>query len=127
VIKDTQRRMELEQRNRKWRSRGKEKEDKIDWIERLFNKPISNFREYCTTFIFIPYFINIRGLSHSETKRLTMDWLSRCNSLSRLHFDAKWKVNYQVNRVEGYKNTSCFRLEERNKPLYLLLKKEGII
>lgn len=41
--------------------------EKIDWIERLLNKPLDDFRECCVVFILVPYLMNIRKLSRLET------------------------------------------------------------
>jgi len=37
--------------------RHRQTSDKIDWIESLYTKPLDDFRKYCVTFIFVPYFL----------------------------------------------------------------------
>src|SRR5215831_2916712 len=59
-----------------------------DYIEKLIDKPLDDFREFCIWRVFVPYFINVKGLSASETFDRTMSWLNKCNQLLRLKFNA---------------------------------------
>jgi hypothetical protein len=57
-----------------------------DYIEKLFNKPLDDFRKFCIWKIFVPYFINVKRLPRLEAFNRTKSWLDRCNSISRLNF-----------------------------------------
>ena len=98
-----------------------------DYIEKLINKPLDNFREYCIWRVFVPYFINVKGLSTSETFYITMSWLNKCNELLRLKFDATYKVKYELSRVGNYWPITSWDLELENTPLHIRLKSEGVI
>jgi len=95
-----------------------------DYIEKLFNKPLDNFRKYCIWRIFVPYFINVKKLSGLETSNKIKSWLDRCNSISRLSFNPRWKIDYAVGTFHP---TRQDRLEDTNKLFYQRLKGEGII
>lgn len=70
-----------------------------DYIEKLFNKPLDNFRKFCIWKIFVPYFINIKRLPRLEAFNRTKSWLDRCNSISRLNFNPVWRIDYALNNV----------------------------
>jgi hypothetical protein len=70
-----------------------------DYIEKLINKPLDDFREFCIWRVFVPYFINVKGLSRSETFDKVKSWLDRCNSIVRLKFNARYKIDYELSRV----------------------------
>jgi hypothetical protein len=90
--------------------------EKIDWIERLLNKPLDDYRECCVVFILVPYLMNIRKLSHLETYNIIRRCLDRCNSLDPLRFDADYKINYTIDRVGEILPQSRHNLEcKRNR------------
>jgi len=98
-----------------------------DYIEKLFNKPLDDFRKFCIRKIFVPYFVNVRRLPHSEAFNRTKSWLDRCNSISRLNFNPRWRSNYALNNVGTFYPTRQDRLEYANKSFVKRLKKVGII
>lgn len=100
----------------------------IDWIESLYRKPLDDFRKYCTWRILIPYFINIKKLSRSDTFNLLMSWLNRCSTeCRRLDFDPRRKIEDLLNGVRKYRPISKDRLKIENEALYLRLKSEYIL
>jgi hypothetical protein len=98
-----------------------------DYIDRLLDKPIGNFRKMCIWKIFVPYFVNVKRLSHSEAFDKTRAWLDECNSISRLNFDSKCKINYALKNVGTFFPPRQDRLTDTDKLFYERLKKEGII
>jgi hypothetical protein len=57
-----------------------------------------------------------------------MNWLDRCSSeYKRLDFRPRQKINDSLDSVEKNRPVSKERLKIENQPLYLLLKKEGIL
>jgi hypothetical protein len=70
--------------------------------------------------VFVPYFINVKGLSRSETFDKVKSWLDKCNQLLRLKFNARYKIDYELNRVADYWPISLWDLELQNTPLYTL-------
>jgi hypothetical protein len=101
---------------------------KIDWIESLYAKSLDDFRKYCPTFIFIPYFVNVRRLSRSEAFNLVMNWLDRCSvEGKRLDFNPRQKIKGSLDSVKKYRPVSKDKLKIRNEPLYLRLITGGIL
>ena len=66
--------------------------NRINWIERLLQTPLQDYRKYCIWRIFVPYLLNVRRLSEQEATDIIKDWLSRCNQLRRLDFNYKQKI-----------------------------------
>jgi hypothetical protein len=126
AIKDIQRRRRAEQKSRKYHRRPGDKKT-IGWIENLLDKPLDNFRKYCIWRVFAPYFINVKGLSRLETFNTTMSWLEKCNSVYRLDFNPKQKIDAALDRVGNYHPISRDKLKEENNLLYVRLEEEGII
>jgi len=100
---------------------------KIDWIESLYTKPLDDFRKYCITFVFAPYFINIKGLPQSEAFNLIKDWLDRCNFLRSLDFNARQRIDYALKTVRRYRPMSLHKLKLEMPLLYTRLRNEGIV
>ena len=119
--------IEATQSTKRHRKRGYKKKNTIDWIEKLLDKPLDNFRKYCIWRVFVPYFINVKGLNRLDAFNATKTWLDKCNSVSRLDFNAKQKIDEELNRVGSYRHIPRDRLKEENNPLYIRLRKEGVI
>jgi hypothetical protein len=56
-------------------------------LERLLDRPLDDFRKYCIWRIFVPYFINVKGLSRSDAFNIIKSWLDRCTFVSRQKID----------------------------------------
>jgi hypothetical protein len=104
------------------------------WVEWLLQKPLGDFRKYCITFIFVPYFLNIKRLSDLDMLDKVKAWLEKSRSVHRLNFDAKSKVKYDIKCVRKLqyanriiKPKSLKKLQVENPPFYTLLQEEGII
>lgn len=132
TIKDIQKRKKQEQEYKKYRYRQGQigqgnNNKKIIWIERLLDKPLDNFRKFCIWRVFVPYFINVKGLSRSDTFNATKTWLDRCNSITKLDFNVKQKIDYELDNVGTWPPIPQVKLEQENNLFYLRLKKEGIL
>jgi hypothetical protein len=84
-------------------------------------------RKYCIWKIFIPYFINIKGLTQSEAFNLVKVWLDRCGLLKRLNFNAKDNIDYALKTVRRYRPVPLNKLKVERPLLYTLLKNKRII
>jgi len=104
--------------------------NRIGWIDKLLDKPILNdSRKYCIWRVFAPYLINIRGLPRENAFNKISSWLDGCDSVCRLNFNVRDKINYGLNKVEQvkYLPVSRVKLERENPELYKQLRKEGIM
>ena len=96
----------------------------IDWIERLLQTPIAEYRKYCIWRILAPYLVNIRGLPDESALSTIMVWLDKCNTMKRLSFYAKPKAREQILRSRriGYYPISLNDLQRDNTELYDLTR-----
>ena len=100
---------------------------KINWIDKLLQNPLDDFRKYCITFVFTPYFINVKRLPHSDAFNLMKDWLDKCSFFRRLDFNARQRINEAIKGVGSYPPKPPDKLKVENMPLYTRLQREGII
>jgi Primase X len=97
----------------------------IDWIEKLLNRPLGDFRKYCIWRIFTPYLINIKKLSYDDAFNVLKDWLKECDKITPLDFNAndRIKTNLRAAIRVGYLPVSFNKLELEKKELYHLISK----
>jgi len=112
-------------RRKDWRSQSDRKKQ-YQWIENLLNKPIHDHRKYCIWRVLVPYLINVRGLSMEEAFNIIRAWLVKCSYVKRLNFPIQ-KVDEALNGVGEYFPIARLKLEDDNKPLFELLRNEGVI
>jgi hypothetical protein len=86
-----------------------------------------DFRKYCIWRILVPYYINVKGLSKLQTFDIVNSWLDKCDTVSRLNFNAKQKIDYEMKEVANYRPMRQYQLKEGHNKLYTLLQKEGIV
>jgi hypothetical protein len=125
AIKDVQKR--IQQQSRPGGSPSGSGPRRIGWIERLLNKPLDDYRKFCIWRVLCPYLINVKVLSREFAFRSISSWLDRCNSLRRLDFSPRQKVNYELDHVGPYFPISRSDLERKNTPLFSRLRIEGVI
>jgi hypothetical protein len=127
MAKDIDEQMEAEQKAIRRKYRQWDKKNTISWIERLADTPIEDARKFCIWRVFVPYLINVRGLSRVDASDRIKTWLDKCNIISRLNFDPKSKIDDVLNNVGSYYPISRARLERENNPLYTRLVREGVL
>jgi hypothetical protein len=98
-----------------------------NYIEKLLDKPLTDFRKYCIWRIFVPYFINVKGLSRLETFDKVNSWLDKCDSISRLNFSAKQKIDYELEEVANYTPIRADQLGAKHNRLWSRLQNEGVV
>jgi hypothetical protein len=69
----------------------------------------------------------MKGLPRGDAFNIIKSWLDRCNSVSRLDFNPRQKIDEELNNVGNYRPISRAKLEQENNSLYALLEKEGVI
>jgi hypothetical protein len=72
-----------------------------EWIDYLLQTPIKDFRKLVIDLILVPYFINIRKLSYSESYTIIKNWLDKCNDLERLdnYRNFEYRINYGLKKA----------------------------
>ncbi len=103
----------------------------IDWIEKLLQTPIHDFRKLAIWRILCPYLINIKRLSPNEATVIMRDWLQKCNSNSgrKLDFNPEDKIKDDLKYVGDYKPLAFnkFKTEPEFSELYQILKDKGAL
>jgi hypothetical protein len=56
-----------------------------------------------------------------------MSWLDECNSVSRLDFNPKAKIDAEIDKVGNCYHVTKDKLKEKNRLLYERLKTDGVI
>ena len=99
--------------------------NKIFWIEKLIDTPISDFRKNAINLILAPYLINIKKLSYQQSFDILTDWLQKCNSLKKLDFNPNYMVKHALTiAIEKIiPPMKLVTLKNRNLELYSILHK----
>jgi hypothetical protein len=92
-----------------------------------FKTPIVDHRNYCLWAILVPYLLNVKRLSENDTVKVLGEWLDKCNSLRRLSFDPRSKVQSTIKGNKGFEPISLNKLKYKNKDLFLLLEGNTVI
>lgn len=100
--------------------------NKIEWIERLLQIPIEDFRKQCLWRILCPYLINIRKVTKQNAFTILNGWLQKCNELRPLDKAIK-KIEEDLENVKGYLPPSKDKLKDRYKEIYHMLKTKRIL
>jgi hypothetical protein len=102
--------------------------NRVGWIERLMQTPLSDHRKYCIWRILAPYLLNIRKLPEQEVDDIIRDWLNQCNQLRRLDFNYKQKIKDGIEGAKrGYLPVSLGKLKEENSGLYNMLHDRDLV
>jgi hypothetical protein len=103
--------------------RGRPEGDKILWIERLLQTPITDNRKYCVWRILTPYLVNARKLEYEESSTVIHEWLKKCNSVSKLSFDPNYMIKYNIRNAKriGYYPIGFNDLLRENPDLHGML------
>ncbi len=96
------------------------------YIELLINGlAITDCRKRAMALLLAPYLINIQKLQYAEAQNIIMQWLSQCNVLRLLAFNAAEKTASAMNYAQshGYQPWSFSTLKEEEPDLHDLLLK----
>jgi hypothetical protein len=92
----------------------------IQWIEKLLQTRIEDYRKNTVSLILSSYLINIKKKSYQESFNILKDWLDKCNEIRRLDFDFRYLIKYSLNTALKSKipPMKLETLKERNYELY---------
>jgi hypothetical protein len=101
----------------------------IPWIDKLLQVPLPDRRKYCMWKILAPYLINTRKLSYDQSFAIMANWLSECNKLRRLDFNASLKIKDNLNGAikNRYFPTGLYKLNCSDPQFYNFLQKHEVI
>ena len=102
-----------------------------NWIEKLLETPVEDFRKEIVELILVPYLVKIKGLTDNEVRQTVKEWLDKCQSLRKL--DWSWYgVNKRINQAlrnthsKQYGPMSKQKIKSNHTDLYFLLVNKGI-
>jgi len=92
----------------------------IQWIERLLQTPIEDYRKNAVSLILAPYLINKKKSSYADAFDIIEEWLSKCADLRPLDFNLNYRIKYDLNNAmkKGIPPMKYDTLKNRNRPLY---------
>ena len=70
---------------------------RMEWIKRLLQTPIDDYRKNTTSLILANYLINVKKLSYNNSYIIIRRWLDRCNFIRKLDFDVDYFVRCALN------------------------------
>jgi len=90
------------------------------WIEILLDTPIWDYRKEAIRRIIAPYLINIKKLTYDDAFNIIKNWLSTCDSVNPLDFNANVKIRYSLKAATrvGYPPMAFSDLKSENGELY---------
>ena len=99
--------------------------NKIFWIEKLLDTPISDFRKNATNLIIAPYLVNIKKLSYQQSFDILIDWLQKCNSFKKLDFKPDYLAKHALTTAieKRIPPMKLVTLKDKNLELYTMLHK----
>jgi hypothetical protein len=121
-IKELNKKREIERRSD---YQSNTESNKIFWIEKLLDTPISDFRKNAINLILAPYLVNIKKLSYQQSFNILIDWLQKCNSFNKIDFNPISLANSALN-IATQKKIPPMKLEtlkNRNSEIYHMLQK----
>ena len=69
---------------------------KIDWIETLWNTPVTDCRKRIIWLILPQYATEIRNMGYVEAFNWIKDWANRCNMTKQLDFNTDSTIDYYL-------------------------------
>lgn len=99
----------------------------IQWIEKLMQTPISDYRKLTLWHIMAPYLLNKLGLSYDESISIMRGWLDKCDKLRKLDFNPNQRIKASLNHSMGFLPISHENLKVENERFYHLLKERGVL
>ena len=100
-----------------------ENSTRIEWIERLLQTPIDDYRKNASSLILASYLVNIKKLSYNNAYITIRQWLTKCNDIRKLDFNVDYLVRCALNNSakSGFKPMKFNTLRYRNRKLYDIL------
>jgi hypothetical protein len=99
----------------------------INWIDKLLQTPISDYRKLTIWHILAPYLMTKRRLSYNEAYIIILEWLDKCDKLRELDFKQNRRIKLALNRANRFFPISLKNLKFEHEKFYHLLKERGVL
>jgi hypothetical protein len=102
-----------------------------EWIEKLLDTGIEDWRKTCIGLILAPYLIHVKGLSFEISRQIIKNWLQKCDSLRKLDrgFDSRIRHalrSSQRNQI-GPMSREKIKVDSTYDTLLNLLVSKGVL
>ena len=96
------------------------------WIEKLLQTPIEDYRKLVLWKILCPYLVNTQKLPLIDSFQILKHWLNKCNSIRKLDFNPNQKIKDNLNHVGIFYPLGIQKLktDEKYSKLYQFLKEK---
>jgi hypothetical protein len=98
----------------------------INWVEKLLQTPIEDYRKFCMWRILCPYLINIRKMSKVEASLVLKEWLGKCDRVRKIDFNPQREVSARLKSVGPFLPSAKDKLKKEQPDLFNLLIKYEI-
>lgn len=102
------------------------KSNRIEWIEKLLQTPLDDYRKTCLWRILCPYLVNVKEISAQEKTPILQDWLRKCNDLKKTDFNHNQQIKKDLKHVGIHLPLSYQTLKEKEPELYHMLKSKDL-
>ncbi len=103
------------------------KTDRIEWIEKLSQVPLEDYRKTCLWRIHCPYLVNVKKLSAQEAALILQEWLKKCNDLRKTDFNHNQQIKKDLKHVGIHLPLSYETVKEKEPELYDLFKSKKVL
>lgn len=85
----------------------------FEWIEKMLEIPLPDFRHRAVNLILAPYFANVKNMTEEQAVAATMDYINKCKALNPQTDITEAYVKYQVSyaKKKGLKPYSLARVK----------------
>jgi hypothetical protein len=98
----------------------------IEWVEKLLQIPLEDYRKFCLWRILCPYFVNVKKVSKEETSIVLEAWLWGCSNLRRTDFNHRLLIKNNLRYVRSFVPPSNKMIKDKYPDLYAILNAKGI-
>ena len=89
-----------------------------EWIGKLLQNPIEDWRKRVIDLIFSPYLVNIKKLSYEESYKIIKDWLDKCDNLKKLDNYRNYRISYALKNTMNKQIGPMSREKIKTDPAY---------
>ncbi|MFZ0514567.1 MAG: DNA primase noncatalytic subunit PriX [Candidatus Nitrosopolaris sp.] len=95
----------------------------VNWIEKLLQTPIADYRKNAINLILAPYLVNIKKYSYEESFAAIKEWLNKCATIRRFdsNFNSRIKYALEIAMKNGTRPLKAETLKIKNEQLYNIL------
>lgn len=103
------------------------KTDRIEWMEKLLQISLEDYRKTCLWRILCPYLVIVKKLSAQQAALILQEWLKKCNDLRKTNFNHNQHIKKDLKNVGIHLPLSYQTVKEKEPDLLNLLKSKNII